>query len=173
MKLVTVLSVAALSLVVAGAAFAQEPCTSAPQTETLIAGQNFYAGTVTVAVEGGNVCVTFETTGGWQLTETHLAIATSLAGLPQTKSGNPSPGKFPYSAKHKPAVTTFTYCVPFDVTGEPLYIATHAVAELADQDTGAVVQQETAWAGPEDFPGKNWATYFVYIPTGCRPEDEA
>jgi len=160
-------------LLAAAGAVAQEtePCETVTQTEALIAGQNFYAGTVTAAVEGGNVCVTFTAIGGWQLTETHLAIATSLAGLPQTKAGNPSPGKFPYRATHTPAVTTFTYCVPFEVAGQPLYIATHAAAELADQDTGAIVQRETAWAGPEPFPGKNWATYFVYYPNDCHVHD--
>jgi len=24
------------------------------------------------------------------------------------------------------------------------------------------VLEETAWAGEDDFPGKNWATYFTY-----------
>ena len=152
---------------VAWPAGADDPCTYETQTEALIAGQNFYAGTVTVTTNGSQVCVKFETTGGWQLTETHLAIATSLGGIPQTKGGNPQPGQFPYSATHTPAVTTFTYCVPFAVPSSGLlYIATHAVVEQVDPDTGGIVQRQTAWAGPHGFPGKNWATYVVYN-SGC------
>ena len=32
----------------------------------------------------------------WHLTDTHLAVATSLGGIPQ-KNGNPPPGQFPYN----------------------------------------------------------------------------
>ena len=168
MKSLRILGVALALGVFAVAALAQEPCTYETQTETLIAGQNFYAGTITLSTTGSQVCVTFQTAGGWQLTETHLAIASSLAGIPQTKAGNPSPGKFPYSSTHSPAVTTFTYCVPFAVPSDgALYVATHAVAELADQETGAIIQRETAWSGPHGFPGKNWATY-IYYDTGCN-----
>jgi len=159
----------ALGVGLLAAAVAAQDCTPATQTVTLIAGQNFYAGTVTVTSDGSHVCVTYQTIGGWQITETHLAIASSLAGIPQTKTGNPQPGKFPYSASHTPAVTTFTYCVPYVVSGnQAVYIATHAVVQQVN-DTGGVVQRQTAWSGPNGFPGKNWATYFVYIP--CREVD--
>jgi hypothetical protein len=160
------LKIVVLGLVVglvAGGAMAQE-CTSSPLQVALIAGQNFYAGTVTVALSGAQVCVTYETVGGWEITATHLAVATSLEGIPQTKGGNPQPGQFPYSATHTPPVTTFTYCVPNPGDGsQPLYVATHASVQQVGS-SGAIVQRQTAWSGPYGFPGKNWATYLVFFP---------
>lgn len=140
------------------------------QTETLFAGQTNYAGTVTIAVSDGSLCVTYATDGGWLLQETHLAIADSLAGIPQTKSGNPRPGQFPWSATHNPAVQEFTYCVNYPyVVGQPLFVATHAVVGMAGGGGGAT---ETGWAGDLDFPGANWATYFTFVPDdGCYEID--
>lgn len=136
------------------------------QTETLFAGQTHYAGTVSIAVVDSSLCVTYQTDGPWLLTETHLAIADSLAGIPQTRSGNPRPGQFPWSATHNPPVPQFTYCVNYPyVIGQPLFVATHAVVRTSGGGAGG---SETAWAGDLDFPGANWATYFTFVPDdGC------
>lgn len=139
------------------------------QTETLIAGQNNYAGTVEVRPtdDGTGICVTYQTDGDWLLTETHLSIATSLNGIPQTKAGNPRPGQFQYSARHNPAVPTFTYCVSYPYEfGDRLFIATHAVVNRSSSGGGS--QTETAWGGGFDFPGSNWATYFEYEVISCE-----
>ena len=140
------------------------------QTETLFAGQTHYAGTVTISANEGSICVAYQTDGPWLLTETHLAIADTLAGIPQTKSGNPRPGQFPWSATHNPAVSQFTYCVSYPYTaGEALYVATHAVVQ---SNGGGGQGTETGWAGGLDFPGANWATYFTFVPDdGCYQVD--
>jgi hypothetical protein len=105
--------------------------------------------------------ITYEVTGDWYITETHLHVADSLEGIPQTKKGNPIPGHFDYSNHHDPSVQTYLYAVPW--TWEPgttLYIATHAVVEKV---TDSIYQIETAWGDGVDFSGKNWATYIIYV----------
>jgi len=66
-----------------------------PFESILWAGQDIEVGTVSVWNDDVELRVTYNTTGGWVLTETHLAVATALVDIPQ-KNGNPIPGKFPY-----------------------------------------------------------------------------
>jgi hypothetical protein len=124
-----------------------------PFVTTLFAGQDIPVGTVSVWNDEVELHVTYNTTGGWVMTETHLAVATSLTGIPQTKKGNPIPGKFPYQCCYDEGgsewvfqikedgdedavcdavgtdlLTEITYTIPF--TWDPcteLYIAAHAV----------------------------------------------
>ena len=126
----------------------------------LIAGQNIEAGKVNFWNDDEYVYVKYSTTGGWYLTETHLQIAGTLDGIPQTKKGNPIPGQFDYAAVHDPGVTEYVYKIPIsDFFKGDVYIAAHAVVNrIVD---GKVVQKETAWADGKDFPGKNWAMYFT------------
>lgn len=81
---------------------------------TLYAGRTIDAGTVTVSNDGSQLSVELATANGWHLTETHLAIATSLASIPQTKSGNPKVGNFPYQRTYSPPITTDTYVFSLD-----------------------------------------------------------
>jgi len=99
-----------------------------PTVVTLFAGKDEDVGTVTVSDDGTNLTVIYNTTGNWVMTETHLAVADSLAGIPQTQKGNPIPGKFPYSAEHDPAVNFYSYEIPLDSWGPcpKLFIAAHA-----------------------------------------------
>ena len=89
--------------------------TNSLQTVNLIAGQNTTIGNVTVQTAGNNLIITYQiTASGWYFTETQLAVATSLDGIPQTGSGNPKIGKFPY--KHtlsgQPLMDTYTVPLP-------------------------------------------------------------
>jgi len=108
--------------------------------------------------DGAQLCVKyrlFDGTGedpedvvgdGWGLTETHLAVATNEALIPQTKTGNPIPGKFPYGNDELGGVAEDgPYCIDFgdgegelDVDcGDTVFIAAHAVIEkcVTVQDT--------------------------------------
>ena len=106
-----------------------------PYKTDLLAGQTNKVGEVKVWNDAEYLYVKYEITGealtaGWVITETHLAVADSLAGIPQTKTGNPIPGKFEHSMEHDPAVTEYTYTIP--ITWDPctdLYIAAHAVVQ--------------------------------------------
>jgi len=103
----------------------------APFVTTLFAGQDIPVGTVSVWNDTENLYVKYETTGDWVMTQTHLAVADSADGIPQ-KNGNPIPGQFPYSTKHDPAVTEFTYTIPLVNPITPLYIAAHAKVQLPE-----------------------------------------
>lgn len=96
-------------------------------TTTLYAGQTIDSGDVIVWNDADHLYVKFVTEDGWELTETHLAVETKLADIPQTKTGNPKPGNFEYSTTHNPAVTEYTYVL--DKGDGPYYIAAHAVVK--------------------------------------------
>ena len=131
-----------------------------PYTVTLYAGQNTAVGVVSLWNDLDTLYVTYamDASNPWFLLETHLAVATSLADIPQAR-GNPIPGHFAYSQCHGGQTKLYTYEIPLPDdwdASQLLYVAAHA----------AISGGETAWAGTEvggiDFPGKNWATYFTY-----------
>ena len=144
----------------------QAPCGETTQT-TLLAGQFIEAGTVDVANDEEYLFVTFRTSDGWTLAETHVAVGASLDDLPQTQTGNPIPGQFQYSATHDD-VTTYTYTIPLGTaqTGDELFIAAHAVVRLALEED--VFQVETGWGEGPQFPGRNWAMYFSHTVQECE-----
>jgi hypothetical protein len=151
----------------------EDECVSDPTIVDLIAGQNTVIGSVSVWNDGDTLYVQFETNGDWVMLETHLAVATSLDGIPMTPSGNPQIGLFPYQTQHDPAVTEYTYEISLAGAGyEPgdeLFIAAHASVSLLDEN-GDPVQQETAWGEGPGFPGNSWAMYFNF--TVQEPCDE-
>lgn len=101
------------------------------------------AGDVLVWNDTGYLYVKYLTTEDWCLTETHLHVADSLAGIPQ-KNGNPPPGKFDYAMEHD-CVTEYTY--PIDLNGwtpgTGLYIAAHAVVWDKTSETSTAVFSST------------------------------
>jgi hypothetical protein len=135
----------------------------------LIAGQNITVGNVFVWNDGTDLHVEYNITDlDWCLTETHMHVATTLDGIPQTKKGNPIPGQFDYKNEDLINCATYdSYTIPLLdidpnwICDQELFIAAHAV--VLEQ------QEETAWGGEEPFPGKNWATYFYYEVTCETP----
>jgi len=125
----------------------------------------FPVGVVEVTNDGNNLTVTYTTTNGWLLNETHLHIANESEYIPQTKKGNPQPGQFDYSEEHE-CITTITYVVPLidiDISDEgTVCIAAHAAVELLPVGEEEEIRYESAWGEGEDFEGKNWAMYFTY-----------
>jgi len=163
------LFVAAAVLSTVWSAPAQAQC-NAPTTVTLYAGRTMNAGTVSVSNDTVNLYVQYSTASPWVLTAAHLAVADSLAGIPQTKTKNPIPGRFPYSATFDPEVTSFTFTIPMSNynPGQTLFIAAHAVVLAPFQGSGGGTQ--TGWGYGPGFPGANWATYFQYTVASCGPE---
>ncbi|MBD3163562.1 MAG: hypothetical protein GF346_13740, partial [Candidatus Eisenbacteria bacterium] len=136
----------------------------------LYAGQFIDVGTVTVYNDQDDLFIRIETTGGWWMTESHVAVATTLEDIPQTGKGNPKVGHFGLWAEHDPPVTTYTYSIGYEYEpGVELFLAAHAVVELHDEN-GQRIQEETAWADGFEFPGNNWATYFTYLIQDCGGE---
>ena len=136
-------------------------------TVTLWAGQTIDSGTVTVAIDGENLVVTYETKDGWELTETQLYAGT-------TRPLTAAPGQFPY--KHsplEPPVTTDVYTIPLSELevgcDDTLYLAAHATVQ---KDLGGEYQTETGWGQGEQIDG-GWAMYFwVTIPCEVVVEPE-
>ncbi len=134
----------------------------------LCAGQDLPVGTVTVANDDAQVCVTYEVLGDWYIEATHLSIHTDASAFPQTKSGNPKVGKFEYGDCFETPVQVVQYCFTFEDLGigldTAIVIAAHAA--VVRMEAGEVVSGETAWGdGCEGtgFPGKSWATYFTHL----------
>ena len=139
----------------------------------LYAGQNIEVGVVKVWNDIEKLYVRYVITApDWCLTETHLHVATELAGIPQTKKGNPIPGQFDYKDEYDCVTESDLYTIPLDGEWLPceteLYIAAHAVVQMQN---GGEIQEETAWGGKDRFNDKNWATYFSYT-IQCEYEEE-
>ena len=136
---------------------------------TLLAGQTVQAGTVCSAIEGESIKVTYTTGNGFQLYGAHLWAGTNLASMPQTNSGNPKLGNFPYNAGTLAGVSSYSFYVPLSTFGlnssmtscAPVtgYLVAHAVVkrQLAD----GTIQSETAYGeGTRLVQRGNWATWF-------------
>jgi len=131
-----------------------------------LAGQTTDGGRVTVWNDATNVYVKYALATGWQLTESHLAVALSIDGIPTNKAGNPVVGQFPYGGTHGAGTVEYTWTVPLAEIGAQangeLLLAAHGVASGAGGS-------ETAWAEGSRFTDQgNWAMYFTYVVTNCQ-----
>ena len=139
-----------------------------PMCVDLLAGQHLPVGEVCVQPYVDDLEVTYTTTGGWAMTETHLAVSTDAPGTGewidegwQNRRGIPVPGRFPHSDAHDPPETSVTYTLWFDdlgaASGDTLYLAAHA-------DVAMNRRSEGAWADGERFVDHGpWATYVTYL----------
>lgn len=136
---------------------------------TLIAGQTMDAGTVTVSNDATNIYVTYTTTNGWVLTQTHLYVG-DCALIPVNNPGNPIPGQFPFTSAHN-NVTTYTYTVPISriPAGGCGCIAAHAVVKQYNS-SNQLIQTQTGWGNGVriNLTGGNWGMKFDYC--SCIPE---
>ncbi len=117
-----------------------------PYTVDLIADggepPGIVVGTVSVWNDGTDLYVKYQTTDGWEMTETHLHVAEQLEDIPQTTggkkgngAGNPIPGQFSEGDSYAPPVTEAEFTIPLNGwgPGTPLFIAAHAgVQKLSD-----------------------------------------
>lgn len=149
---------------------------------TLYAGQTIDVGTVCVSVDNavdtstqcgagstGVMNVTYQTTGGWQITEAQLAAGDQLGDIPVNKAGNPQIGQFAFNSTSPAGTTTKSYAVPLcsfgldgtDESCDPVksYLAAHAV--VRKQNANGTWRTETAWGDGERIVKKgSWAEYF-------------
>jgi hypothetical protein len=146
---------------------------------TLLAGQTIPAGTVCSSIQGDDLKITYETSDGWLLDEAHLWTGISLASMPQTNSGNPKLGNFPYNAGSLGGVTSFSFSVPLstfslsaDMTAcDPVtaYVVAHAAVKKQRADGS--FQTETGYGEGTRLVRKgNWATWFSSILTCVEDE---
>ena len=171
--LVRLVAAGALALGVAGNLEAQCVVTSdgsGTQCFPLLAGQTIDAGTVCLSIDAGALNVTYSTTGGWELTEAHLWVGQTLDDLPQTKTGNPIPGKFPYNSGDITGLTSFTFSIPltnplinFSCPSDDVTFLLAAHAALRKPNGDGTFQTETGWSDGSPITTKgNWATFSTF-----------
>lgn len=140
-----------------------------PTEVLLIAGQTMTAGTITVSNDADFIYVTYTTTNGWVLTQTHLYVG-DCALIPVNNPGNPIPGQFPYKAVHN-NITSYTYTVPISQipAGGCGCIAAHSVVKQLN-GSGGTIQTQTGWGQGTliNLTGGNWGMKFDYC--SCVPE---
>jgi hypothetical protein len=125
-------------------------------------------GEICLETHEGNVMVRFRAAQGWSFTETQLAVASTLEGVPRAEAGIPIIGRFPRRTAHNPVVEEFTYSIPLAELGvspgEEVIVAAHAGVV---NTTGV---EEGGWGRGERFtPRGNPAMYFRYsVPGGVR-----
>ena len=161
-----------------------------PCETDLMAGQHTDVGEVSIQNINGMLYITYTVQEPWCFTELHLEVADNPNLIPQ-KNGNPTPGKFEYYYYPAGGACENTYTFPPISECDGSFIGAHAAVKrmdgcitdcggTEDTETGKCsdpacqkyVQFETAWGEGEDFPGKNWATYFNAsdcLPKGCGP----
>ena len=139
-----------------------------PTVVTLLAGQTINSGTVTVTNDASYIYVTYATTNGWVLSQTHLYVG-DCALIPVNNPGNPIPGQFPYTSAHN-NINTYTYQIP--ISRIPLEgcgcIAAHAVVKKYNS-ANQLVDTQTGWGNGVriNLSGGNWGMKFDYC--SCTP----
>lgn len=135
----------------------------------LMAGQHTNAGSIIISNDLTNLYVTYTTTGGWTLMETHLFVG-ALSELPKSEKGVPEAGQFPYKNDRINNLTTYTYTIPLSSLPESgcISVAAHASVGLLNAE-GIVSKKETAWgSGTRLNQDDSWAMYSTY----CLCTDE-
>jgi hypothetical protein len=142
----------------------------------LLAGQTTNVGDVCAEVidngESELLCITYTTTDGWELIETHTWLGEYLTDMPQTRKGNPIPGQFPDNSGDISGSTTYTACFDLNQFGTEggtvnlcnklLYAAAHAAVGRDTDGDGVYDQTETAWGDGDRMVDRgNWATRFT------------
>lgn len=133
----------------------------------LMAGQHTVAGSVCAIVDGDSVRVTYETTGGWSLVETHLWAGQDVSVL---GTGGLALGRFPWTAEGLGNVTTHSETLPLShfgglqggstCPGAAQFVA-HAVVQHPSKG------RETAYGSGKRLSQKgNWAMWFG-LPLVC------
>lgn len=145
----------------------------------LLAGQNIDVGEITVTNDQSKVYITYETSGNWWLTETHLFVG-EKSDLPLTANGNPKIGHYPYHGDHD-HVQSVQFVIDINndwsmnENGEYcLTISMHASVVLKNSE-GIIQQSETAFGKgdqPIEFGGNRWGWFHNLCLNNCKSVTE-
>lgn len=147
---------------------------SNPQYNSLYATkQMIEVGTMYTWNDETNLHITFSTwKSDWVLEEVHVAVGidNDLDGnppdsIPQTKSGNPKVGKFPYKSEGLGGIKDIEFVIPLSSIDDGATLNDH-IAIAAHAVVSSPCGRETAWANcgaPKGyFTGNNWAVFYYY-----------
>ncbi|MBI2762231.1 MAG: hypothetical protein HYX54_00510 [Chloroflexi bacterium] len=128
------------------------------KTADLFAGQTTDVGDVFVWNDATNLSIEIDLIPGWCMTESHVAVASTPSGIPQTKTGNPIPGKFAYGDRYNPCADGDVFTVPLSGFDATPVIAIHAkvwdksslasVTVASDTTADAVYGPATTYLAP-------------------------
>lgn len=135
----------------------------------IIAGQNMVIGDLLISYDADNLYVEYNTNDGWLMNEVQLWVGESLSEMPQTRSGNPQIGRFPYTSGnlYQESYYKFTIALEDLFGNEPiceqmLYFVAHSSVYKEHPDGS--IQTETGWGeGPQLTNQGSWAMYFSMI----------
>jgi hypothetical protein len=141
-------------------------CVVAVETN-IMAGQSTNVGTITVWNDETNVYVSYQMTGSYRVSTTHLYVG-ACASIPVNGAGNPRIGLYPIQTNHGAGVQTYTYTIPRSSLPEGcLCVSAHADV-VAYNSSGSVVFSETGWGQGEAInDGGSWAMKFGYCLQDC------
>ena len=173
LALITMMTIVAFA--VPALANEYEPCGNVHEADLIADGgdTSTVVGTVTVSNNETQVCVEIDIEeSGWWITETHIVVAETLAGIPtNTKGTSAVPGDFAYEQYYDISVeqTHAEYCVVLEdiddgvEAGDTFVVAAHAVVArvICKKDGKACkVGSEGAWAAGTPFhEERGWDTY--------------
>lgn len=145
----------------------------------LLAGQHNDVGEITVTNDQSKIYITYETSGNWWLTETHLFVGEKSA-LPLTTSGNPKIGHYPYHGDHD-HVQSVQFVIDMNSDWQVnengqfcITISMHASVVLKNSE-GIIQQSETAFGKgdqPIEFEGSRWGWYHNLCLNTCENATE-
>ena len=128
----------------------------------LVTPQELNVGEVCLSNTQDSLKVHFQVEEGWLLSETQLAVASSLDGIPKVGPGIPVIGRFGYRSSHTDSSTEQDYSIALDSLqvspGSELVVAAHVSVINASKE------EEGAWGRGKRFvKDGNPATYFLYV----------
>lgn len=128
----------------------------------LVTPQELNVGEVCLSNTPDSLTVKFQVQDGWYLSETQLAVASSVDGIPIVGPGIPALGQFGYKSSHSAASTEQSYIIallPLGLSpGTEIVVAAHASL------VNALKEEEGAWGRGDRFVKEgNPATYFSYL----------
>jgi LruC domain-containing protein len=151
---------------------------SCSQSVCLVAGGRTNVGTVGTELDGkGNLLITYKSSV--RIEEVHADVFTTLTAFNAAGKmfcGNPIPSRFAYEQSSCRSVYTYTLTVPASVVScLPTQFNVVAYAELCNGQKawgGSCTQNQNCGttAGPGEFPGLGYSTYFGFEKKQCSQD---
>lgn len=133
-------------------------------TVPLLTEEAGVVGHATIGNSESILTVTVAADEGWTLQKVRVGLGTKLGHIPQTRHGEPIPGRFPLQARPHDGATSREWRLPLVVEPDTtLYFAVQAeVKKKGSQDDDKDCVVEFAWGEGTAFPKLKGSMYFTY-----------
>lgn len=115
-----------------------DPVPGSTSEATLYAGQHKDVGKIYLWNDGSYLYARYALSQeaveeGWEIMETHLAVADEFKDIPQNRAGNPIPGRFASKTEHDPGEPFADHRIKLEWSaGTELFVAAHAAIEKTE-----------------------------------------